>query len=195
MANGEKLSLKQNLGSRLNDYFDDYDNLTRTQQLERVGEQILNRTLGDNKGTQLSIDSRAFQDMLWETVDTFQEDPVYNEYGDMVSGGVLYNDSEIDAIRHYYGTKFIAEEYGIPAAAFASTGHEVSFLFKENTLAETGADLYNNIFALYDSGMGIGHKGTDFFNLIDSNDLFDRKDEFIEMADYALTKTKQAGKD
>ena len=170
-----------------------YKEMTSVKGLERTGIKALNKILGDNKGTLLDRESRDFQNKLWDTYDVFQDSAAYDEYGNIVDDGALYNESEIDAIRHYYGTKLISENYGIPAAAFASTGHEISFLFQENSMPETSADLYNNILAMYETGAGIGYTGNDFYNLIQSDELYENKDQFMEMADYALAKTKQAG--
>jgi len=169
-----------------------YNEMTSVSGLERTGVKVLNKMLGEDKGTLLDRESRDFQNKLWETYDTFQESAVYDEYGNVVNDGALYNESEIDAIRHYYGTKLISENYGIPAAAFASTGHEISFFFQENSMPETSADLYNNLLAMYETGKGIGYTGSDFYDLIQSDELYENKDQFIAMADHALEKTQQA---
>jgi len=170
-----------------------YNEMTSVSGLERIGVKALNKILGENKGALLDRESRDFQNTLWDSYDTFQEPATYDEYGNVVNDGALYSESEIDAIRHYYGTKLISENYGIPAAFAASTGHEVSFLFQENSMPETAADLYNNILAMYETGKEIGYTGNDFYNLIQSDELYENKDQFMEMADYALSKTKQAG--
>ena len=118
-------------------------------------------------------------------------DDVLRETGEYIGESIdpMYTYSEIDAIRHYYGPKLFAEQYGLPTAAAVSYGHELKSGIQG---WDKGGkeDFWNNYIALKDYVDDSGYSGSEFYDMMRTTggDLDQKR--FKEFGDYALSRTQ-----
>ena len=116
---------------------------------------------------------------------------VLRETGEYIGESIdpMYTYSEIDAIRHYYGPKLFAAQYGLPTAAAVSFGHELKSGVKG---WDKGGeeDFWNNYISLKDHVDDTGYSGSEFYDIMRTTGEDLDQERFKEFADYALSRTQ-----
>lgn len=146
-------------------------------QWNNITHAVADRVFGKKKSREYDDIVVDFQNALeyhagWASTPGESIDPIYTR-------------GEMDAIRHYYGPKLMAEEAGFLSSAAMSFGHELQVMQK---WSEGGKeDFMNNYTSLYDYWKEKGPSGKDFYELMRGGEHMD-VDTFKEYANYALDK-------